>query len=528
MKNKLFLLNQLVFSLYKKRLLMFFIAFSISDFCAGQSGSLDLTFDTDGKQTTNFGTGYDYGKSVAIQSDGKIVVAGSFFNGVNYDYAIVRYNIDGSLDNTFDTDGKQTTAIGSADDFAESVAIQTDGKIVVVGTAKIGINENFAIVRYNSNGSLDNTFDTDGIQTTTFGTQYAYGTSAAIQSDGKIVMAGYASNGVDYDFAIVRYNSNGSLDNTLDSDGKQTTAVLGASNDYCQSVAIQIDGKIVLAGYSFNGANDDFATVRYNSDGSLDNTFDTDGKQTTNIGLNDKGNSVAIQSDGKIVVAGRSNNGGGDDFAIVRYDITGTLDNTFDTDGKQTTDFGSNDQGYAVVIQSNGKIVMVGYANNGANNDFAIVRYNSNGLLDNTFDTDGKQTTAVGASDDFATSVAIQSDGKIVVAGYTFGLVDIDFAIVRYLGDLNLGIENLTSNQNVLIFPNPFSVQTTFHTDNFLNNATLTVLNSVGQQVKKIKSISGQTVTLFRNNLPSGLYFIRLTEGNKIITANKLVITDCH
>jgi len=170
------------------------------------------------------------------------------------------------------------------------------------------------------------------------------------------------------------------------------------------------------------------------ADGDLDTSFSGDGKQTTAIGSGtDEANSVVLQSDGKIVAAGYSHNGTNNDFAVVRYNTDGSLDTTFDTDGKVTTDIGSSqDQAYSVVLQSDGKIVVAGWSYNGSNNDFAVVRYNTDGSLDTTFDTDGKVTTAIGSGIDAAYSVVLQSDGKIVVAGYSYNGTNDDFAVVRY------------------------------------------------------------------------------------------------
>jgi uncharacterized delta-60 repeat protein len=216
-------------------------------------------------------------------------------------------------------DGKVTTAIGSGIDIAYSVAIQTDGKIVAAGFSRSGgSNDDFALVRYNTNGTLDTTFDSDGKVTTAIGSGADIAQSVAIQTDGKIVAAGYSNNGSNVDFALVRYNTDGTLDTSFDSDGKVTTDI-ASDNDFAYSVALQSDGKIVVAGHSDNGSNEDFALVRYNTDGTLDTSFDSDGKVTTGIGSEDDAFSVAIQSDGKIVVAGLRSNGNNRDFALVRY-----------------------------------------------------------------------------------------------------------------------------------------------------------------------------------------------------------------
>jgi len=347
----------------------------------------------------------------------------------------------GDLDITFDGDGKVTTDFATTDfggalDRAYSTVIQSDGRIVVAGKSFTGNGEqyNFALTRYNSNGSLDTSFDGDGKVTTDFGGGDDAAFSATIQSDGKIVVAGESYNGSKrFDFAITRYNSNGSLDTTFDGDGKVTTDFGGTSDDRAYSVAIQGDGKIVVAGYS----KGDFALTRYNSNGSLDTSFDGDGKVTTSVGssfFTDIANSVAIQSDGKVVVAGFRSSGSRD-FALTRYNSNGSLDTTFDGDGKVTTDFGNStdDVAHSVAIQSDGKIVVAGQSKNlRSGYDFALTRYNSNGSLDTTFDSDGKVTTAVGISNYGANyganSVAIQSDGKIVIAGDGPG----DFALARY------------------------------------------------------------------------------------------------
>jgi uncharacterized delta-60 repeat protein len=184
--------------------------FSIS-LASAAVGDLDTSFDTDGKVTTDFGASSDSASSIALQSDGKIVVAGYSYNGSNYDFAVVRYNTNGSLDTSFDTDGKVTTDFGAQSDYAKSVALQSDGKIVVAGYSYNGSNYDFAVVRYNTNGSLDTSFDTDGKVTTDFGASSDYAESVALQSDGKIVVAGTSYNGSNYDFAVVRYIASDSI-----------------------------------------------------------------------------------------------------------------------------------------------------------------------------------------------------------------------------------------------------------------------------------------------------------------------------
>ncbi|MGF1936166.1 MAG: DUF4347 domain-containing protein [Nostoc sp. ChiQUE02] len=391
----------------------------------------DTSFSSDGKVTTDLGfIAIDIGRSVALQTDGKIIVAGDS----NGDFALVRYNTDGSLDTSFNSDGKVTTDLGLlAVDIGYSLAIQADGKILVAGTN----GTDFALARYNSDGSLDTSFSSDGKVTTGFGLTIDIAHSTTVQADGKIIVAG--TDGTD--FALARYNSDGSLDTSFSSDGKVTTDLGLLAVDIGYSTAVQADGKIIVAGVS----NGDFALARYNSNGSLDTSFSTDGKVTTDFGLLaiDIVYSLVVQADGKILVAGESNG----DFALARYNSDGSLDTSFSTDGKVTTDFGllPNEIAYSLVVQADGKILVAGVSNN----DFALVRYNSDGSIDTTFDNDGKVSTDLGLLTlDIAYGLVQQPDGKIIVAG-TDGT---DFAVVRYLVDevpTDLALSQLNVNENV-------------------------------------------------------------------------------
>ena len=318
---------------------------SLETRCLLSAGDLDLSFGHGGRVTTSVGTGNGGSLTAVgtIQSDGKVVVAGSANDNGNSDFALARYNNDGSLDSSFDGDGTLTTDLGTMNDYVNSVAIQPDGKIVVAGivydSGADPLHQFFALARYNSDGSLDQTFDGDGKLTTNFGSS-AVSTSMVLQPDGKIVVAGRTQNisGSNSDFALARYNANGSLDTSFDGDGLLTTSGgIGTGFDQANSLALQTDGKIVVAGETSRGGNN-FALVRYNSDGSLDNSFDGDGMLTTSFGSsNSVAKSVVVRTDGKIVVVGL---GGNEVLVLARYNSDGSLDGSFDGDGKLTTNFG--------------------------------------------------------------------------------------------------------------------------------------------------------------------------------------------
>ncbi|MER6352930.1 delta-60 repeat domain-containing protein, partial [Streptomyces sp. NPDC001634] len=322
-------------------------------FCPGVAlaapGDLDPTFGTGGKVLTDFG-GTDF--ATAVQADGKIIAVGQSdgASAGDFDFALARYNTDGSLDPTFGTGGKVTTNFGGGDG-ARAVAVQTDGKIVVAGFSNTGIS-NFAVARYNTDGSLDPTFNGTGAVTTDFGGEdLALG--VALQADGKIVAVGFTSVFGSDDFALARYNTDGSLDSTFGTGGKVITDFGTGGNDIANGVVVQTDGKIVAAGSSDTAGTNDFGLARYNTNGSLDNTFGTGGLVTTDFGgISDQAFGVALQTDGKIVAAGFSNASNANDFALARYNTNGSLDSTFGTGGKVLTDFGGIDEAFGVALQT--------------------------------------------------------------------------------------------------------------------------------------------------------------------------------
>ena len=343
---------------------------------AAAPGTLDASFGAGGRVTTSFGTADDDASAVALQPDGKIVAAGYAYNGPQSVFALVRYNADGSLDTSFNGTGKVTTVIGG-DDYAEAVTLQGDGKIIVAGTSSNGSNYDFAVARYNADGSLDTSFNGSGMATTAFGPGLDIAYTVALQPDGKIVTGGYGSTGSKVDFALARFNTNGSLDSSFGTGGKVTTAV-GSDSDIGRAIALQPDGKIVAAGYSAVVGGENFALVRYNANGTLDSGFGAGGIVTTAMGNHNILLSAAVQPDGRIVAAGDtwdSPNIASQDFALIRLNPDGALDPSFGSGGKIRTSIGpSTDAALAIALQPDGKIVAAGKSTNGAT-DFALVRY---------------------------------------------------------------------------------------------------------------------------------------------------------
>ena len=454
----------------------FFIAGSTS--IPTTDGDLDPTFGDGGVVMTDFNISTDLANAVTIQPDGKLVVAGTTYTNNDFsdeDFAIARYNTDGSLDASFGNNGKVTTDFPNRAAVISAVVVQPDGKIVVAGGAYplFTFTGDFKLARYNPNGSLDTSFGIGGIVTTIFPGDGSYAFALALQSDGKIIAAGtdffdfHPGEMSDTNFALARYNSDGSLDTTFGNGGTVTTDFLGAEDD-AYSVLIQPDGKIVAVG-SANSPFDyyDFAAARYLPNGTLDTTFGTGGKVRTDFGNNDLdiAYAAALQPDGKIVAAGTTvfDFGVSEDFALVRYNSDGTLDTSFDGDGRLLIDFGSFAQNaYAVLVQADGKIVTAGYpATEKADSDFLLARCLPNGALDSSFGVGGKVRTSLGDLSGGAQAALLQPDGKIVAVGFQATKSDsnVEFALVRYLGT-SAGTPTPTPTATPNITPSPSPTMT--------------------------------------------------------------------
>jgi uncharacterized delta-60 repeat protein len=414
------------------------------------AGALDLGFGGTGKVLTDFSTGAGEAAAVAVQPDGRILVAGFAFDPAKGrdDFALARYNADGSLDTTFGTGGKATTDLGSGAE-ARALALQGDGRIVVAGVVHDAASgkDLFALARYNPNGTLDPTFDaagpTPGLITTAFPQGGAGARGGALQADGEIVAAGVvATTGTDTDTALARYTAAGTLDTGFGTAGRVVTD-LGPGPDAADAVAVGAGGKILVAGYAADSAKnaDDFALARYNTDGSLDTSWGGSGKVLTAFHSgDDRAHALALLGDGRVVAAGSATNDAGtaQEFALARYNAIGRLDTSFNGSGKVTNRFDpGGDTAYAVALQGDGRIVAAGSAGvGGGKTDFVLARYYPDGSLDRSWGGPGQVVTAFTSGPDAARGVAIQRDGRIVAAGFaTPAAGNEEFALARYEAD---------------------------------------------------------------------------------------------
>ena len=487
------------------------VRFVLTDGDGGTSANYDATVTVsaandaptfgvgDGQALTSFGSGWAFGRETIVQPDGKILVGGYSDSGGSDDFSLTRYNADGTLDTSFG--GGDGFAFAGIAGRAEAMLLQADGKVVLAGYTTTG-GYQVCLVRFNANGSLDTSFGGgDGIASSGV---TGSAKDVALQADGRFLVAADLSNN---NFNLMRFNSDGSLDTNFGGGSGYVSTDIAGGNDRADSLTIQADGKVVLAGFGFNGTSFDFALVRYNTDGSLDTSFNGTGKVLTDFGANssDLGNEVRIQADGKVVVAGWSDTGGTNDFAITRYNTNGTLDTGFGTSGKVIINLGGSDLAEGLAIQSDGKILVTGTVGiNG--NDVGLVRLNTDGTLDTTFGGgDGIVTTDYsGASDDRGYCVAVQSDGRIVVSGSTqVGGSGYNVALNRYsstgLLDTTLDPVNtldgtptyteggapVVLDADVQIFDAELSAANNF------NGATLTLARNGGANAEDVFSATG-------------------------------------
>ncbi len=392
------------------------------------AGSLDNCWNGTGTVLTTI-KGFDFGRSVNVLPDGKVIVVGSANTpGVaGIDLALVRYNPDGSLDSSFGNAGKVLSSVNISPNAA---TVQTDGKILVIGQR----GSDFALGRYNANGSLDSGFGNAGITITDFNSRLDTANALSLQPDGKIIVVGSsrADASSNPDFAAARYNQNGTLDSGFGTAGTVLTD-FNAGSDVANAVLVQSDGKIVLAGIRADNTNAQpaMALLRYKPDGSLDPLFHGTGKVVPAIGQPDGiANAVAQQADGKLVVFGSS----GGRFALLRLTLNGSIDGNFGNLGIVLTDVGTGlktDTGSAMLIEGDGTILCAGDSLT-TEDHFVLTRHNPNGSLDGSFGTGGKFFTPLGGDRAILGGMTLQSDGRVLLGGF-FRVNPIgQFAVLRY------------------------------------------------------------------------------------------------
>ncbi|MCF6133084.1 T9SS type A sorting domain-containing protein [Flavobacterium wongokense] len=479
-----------------------------------QAGELDPNFGVAGFFISD-DEELDTGDGMAILPDNSIIMIGGHDH-----FSCIKLSPNGVLDTSFDTDGKAYVTFEGLNAGAYDIAIQPDGKIILAGcTYLVGGEYHTTIARLNADGSLDTTFNGTGSLTFDYNAQeknYCY--SVALQTDGKIVVAGHTGSSGATDFAMARINPDGTFDNNFGNNGKLTLNILGS--DYAKSVLIQPDGKILVCGYSYPGPVCSFAVVRLTSTGDLDNTFNGDGIMTTKVASsygNDTVQDMALQADGKIVVLSDCYIGSHQIIGAIRLTTAGELDTTFSGDGKfSTTMNNTSDFPKGVAIQPDGKIILAGsyYNGNGSGTSIFAIRLTTGGDLDTSFSGDGKANfLPPNGNGPVVYDTKLQSTGQILISGYSGGN---NFMIARIFTGNELGLTELESN-TVGFYPNPVA-----QTINFTEDiAEASIFSLDGKLVAKQKNTFGQMDV---SNLQEGIYIIETKTTEDKINQQQLVI----
>lgn len=500
-----------------------------------QTGQLVPAFGSGGTQSVLFNT-LDKAHSVAQQADGKILVVG-YSNTSPGRLAIARFLANGTLDASFDGDGKLSlpfTVGGSSVSTAEhKLLIQPDGKFLVSGDAIGATTIDFTVFRFNADGSLDNSFDGDGKVQINFGASSPSSANDLIlDPNGRIVLAGFATIASKNQFAIARLNANGSLDNSFDSDGKMAFPV-GSYADRSYGLALQADGKLVLAGSSSTGNIDHFALARVNANGGLDASFDTDGVLST--GLDTHGNilrDVAVQPDGKIVAAGScygtGNGGFAYNFSAIRVNANGSLDPGFGNAGKLIANLASNnnnDQCQAMLLQSDGKMLLVGHSFIAPSfyPKITVLRLTSSGTYDATFGTGGYAEVAVETGGNYGTALCLLQNGTVLVAGngQSNTTNNTGFVLANFTTGLPVGLAPEVQELEIELSPNPAAEQVRLKLP-FAVSTEMEVewIHSNGQMWTQALHPADRTDAgiqlVLPHDLPPGLYQVRVRTDRQI------------
>lgn len=499
--------------------------------CLSQTGTLDSSFDEDGIVVTTFGGLYSPCRAVVVQADGKVIIGGASVQG-SLDLTLVRYLPNGDPDPGFGTNGIVTTDLSdTGPDQCYALLVQPDGRIVAAGYA----GGDFAVARYHPDGTPDIGFGGDGSVIFPVGEGAAFVSSLAVQSDGKVLATGSAYIDGWYDFALARLNQDGSLDQSFGANGIVTATM--DDEDDARAVAVQEDGKLLVAGSTHHFPDNDgrdFALLRFNADGTPDATFGAGGQHRLSLSIyEDAADAVIVLPDGRILVTGLSQTLGGNNLALTRFSPDGTLDGSFGDEGivlvPMSAYFGY-EQRSGSVLQADGKILVGASKYVGNALQFALARFQADGSLDFTFDSDGVVNTPVDVTLDRGSAIALAPDGRIVMAGTLLDpLANGEMIVVRYLNDPDIGLAPVdTPGRAASLFPDPTADIAVFSfTIDREGTYSLTVHDAAGQCVltafNEVRYAPGKhSETLHLSNLAAGHYTIVLRGAAGALSMNAL------
>jgi uncharacterized delta-60 repeat protein len=501
---------------------------------AQTQGSLDATFGTNGKVVTAVTSLNDKSKDLLVQPDGKIIVGGevSIVFGDTVYMALIRYNSNGSIDNSFGVNGKVLTNFANVSCSLKALALQPDGKIVAVGyTLDKAITANtktdFAIVRYNANGSLDTSFDGDGRVTTDFDSAIDIAYALAIQTDGKIVVAGDSRQGLKMQSVMARYNANGSLDLSFNATGKVFTTLV-SDNDYqLYTVTVLQDNNILLGKRTWsNGQYQLIATemLKFNANGIPDLTFGTYSGRLSEVAQSPI---HKVLRSGKILIASMLFNPiEGTSIQLLRYNSNGKKDSTYGNQGIIISRFPNPAVSVTDFIeQKDGRIAVLARFSTfvpGEPDSFGLVRYNYDGSLDRTFGINGKAAFKQTFQDEYYNKLTIQNDGKLVACGTHTELSNKFNFVVSRFNNLISAIKNPEKIGPLSIFPNPTKNELNIDLKGLIHaNFLLKITDLTGRIVYQNnydKSLINNTLQINIGDLMAGLYVLSITSDKEQVS----------
>jgi uncharacterized delta-60 repeat protein len=508
-----------------KKVFIFLPFLCISQFVFGQDGTLDNSFGINGRVITRWNTSDNVANDILVQNDGKIVVGGSCAlylldsNTYSLYSQLIRHNTNGTIDTTFGIKGKVISTFSNTENWLTCMALQSDGKILAAGSS-LG-SRRFAIARYNTNGTRDTSFAKEGIVSTSLGVYYASINCIALQSDGKMVAGGGGGLYSDRDFtALARYNTDGSLDVSFNGTGIIIKDLDTIRPDYVQSIALQSDNKVVVSARIFVGSRPtriDLVLMRYNTNGILDSTFGINGLvKITNF----EGMKVQVLTNGKILVGGSSiNSTTSRDFSLLRFNSNGVLDANFGISGKIIT---RKSDLYASVqdmlVLKDDKIVLFGSWSNALN--FAMARYNSEGILDNTFGTNGIALVSTILKSEGYAKIALQNDGKLIACGGFADTIRYSFLVTRFNNTVNVGVKTIEKNNPLSIYPNPTKNELNIDVKDLIDCDLLIKISDLTGRIvyqnKYDKTLINKVLKININDLITGLYVLTIHSEKEI------------
>ncbi|MBC7774840.1 MAG: T9SS type A sorting domain-containing protein [Phycisphaerae bacterium] len=494
-----------------------------------QSNFLDPAFGSNGIVIYEGMEGNDLCNEIALDSMGRILVVGESFSGAPKDFALLlRLLPSGLLDSTFGDNGVSKMDFGQPENNIQSVAVQKDQKIVVVGNAGFSQTKSVSMARLWPDGAPDSTFGFNGQVVMPIGSYYNVASDVKIQDDGKIIVCGSASDvSSDADFFLIRLLPDGSLDPTFGQNGVVRTGKSGVHENAIE-LALQADGKIVVAGQATGPGLAPYrvALLRYLPNGQLDNTFSPPGQYTLNNWQGEnRAYAVLIQADGKILIAGESYIDGEESVLLARLNSNRTLDNTFGENGIIRTQFqyGEGASDNCIGLQPDGKVLLTGFQFIPPSLDIFLLRFNDKGERDSTFGINGLINTDIYQNDDSPRALIMQPDEKILIAGYTRDDTVLHCAVVRFLPKLSLDADDFFDDNALqpLFYPNPITdgASVTFELPE-KNHLETQLLNIHGQIVMdlgvQVFPAGKSTLNLqFPISLKNGIYFLKLGSARK-------------